>query len=335
MAHLADRVGARRLLWIALFAWSVLLSCSALRREVGLRGGPDAGRDRRGEHRHRHERRGVAPPDRPAGGAGPLPCPVQHRGAGGGGRGRAGAARRGVLALGLAGRRRRGPGGRVWSGHRVACPTTPGRAGAQQLATADAHPMRRLRRDGLLVLLFVFALAEITEGGVDTWGVLFLRNHLATGVLLGAGAYVVGQSVAATTRGAGGASRPAVGPARPDRRRVRGRGGHPARIGLARCPGGRPRPGPGGRRGVAVLAPGDEHRERAGQPGGERRGDLHRGRLHRLGGRRAGGGLGVADLRARHGGCRSSPWPRSASPSARCSAPGAAPAGPRFPGSAE
>ena len=68
-----------------------------------------------------------------------------------------------------------------------------------------AHPLRRLRRDGLLVLLAVFALAEVTEGGVDTWGVLFLRNHLATGVLLGAGAYVVGQLVAATTRGAGGA----------------------------------------------------------------------------------------------------------------------------------
>ena len=66
------------------------------------------------------------------------------------------------------------------------------------------HPIRRLRRDGLLVLLAVFALAEITEGGVDTWGVLYLRNHLATGVLLGAGAYVVGQLVAATTRGAGG-----------------------------------------------------------------------------------------------------------------------------------
>ena len=49
----------------------------------------------------------------------------------------------------------------------------------------------------------MFALAEVTEGGVDTWGVLYLRNHLATGVLLGAGAYVVGQSVAATTRGAG------------------------------------------------------------------------------------------------------------------------------------
>ncbi len=68
----------------------------------------------------------------------------------------------------------------------------------------SGHPLRRLRRDGLLLLLVVFALAEITEGGVDTWGVLYLRNHLATGVLLGAGAYVVGQAVAATTRGAGG-----------------------------------------------------------------------------------------------------------------------------------
>ncbi len=66
------------------------------------------------------------------------------------------------------------------------------------------HPVQRIRRDGLLILLVVFALAEVTEGGVDTWGVLYLRNHLATGVLLGAGAYVVGQVVAATTRGAGG-----------------------------------------------------------------------------------------------------------------------------------
>ena len=65
-------------------------------------------------------------------------------------------------------------------------------------------PLRRLRRDGLLLLLFIFALAEVTEGGVDTWGVLYLRTHLAAGVLLGAGAYVVGQSVAALTRGAGG-----------------------------------------------------------------------------------------------------------------------------------
>lgn len=67
-----------------------------------------------------------------------------------------------------------------------------------------AHPVARLRADGLLLLLGVFALAEVVEGGVDTWGVLYLRTHLASGVLLGAGAYVVGQSVAVTTRGAGG-----------------------------------------------------------------------------------------------------------------------------------
>ncbi len=76
-------------------------------------------------------------------------------------------------------------------------------AGGPARPTA-AHPIRRLRRDGLVLLLAVFALAEVTEGGVDTWGVLYLRNHLATGVLLGAGAYVVGQLVAVTTRGAGG-----------------------------------------------------------------------------------------------------------------------------------
>ncbi len=73
-------------------------------------------------------------------------------------------------------------------------------------------PLRRLRLDGLLVFLAVFALAEIVEGGVDTWGVLYLRTHLAAGVLLGAGAYCVGQSVAATTRGAGG---PLLGRLRP------------------------------------------------------------------------------------------------------------------------
>jgi MFS family permease len=64
--------------------------------------------------------------------------------------------------------------------------------------------LRVLRADRLLLFLAVFAIAEITEGGVDTWGVLYLRTELAAGVLLGAGAYVVGQSVAALTRGLGG-----------------------------------------------------------------------------------------------------------------------------------
>ncbi len=72
------------------------------------------------------------------------------------------------------------------------------------IPSATGGALARLRADRLLVFLFIFAVAEITEGGVDTWGVLYLRTHLAAGVLLGAGAYVVGQSVAATTRGAGG-----------------------------------------------------------------------------------------------------------------------------------
>ena len=102
-------------------------------------------------------------------------------------------------------------GRRWWHSRSASGPSSPTRArpwrrppARSDPATIDrAHPLRRLRRDGLLVLLAVFALAEVTEGGVDTWGVLYLRNHLATGVLLGAGAYVVGQLVAATTRGAG------------------------------------------------------------------------------------------------------------------------------------
>ena len=93
----------------------------------------------------------------------------------------------------------------VWSAVTESGVPRPDPASGPAAHQPRTHPVRRLRQDGLLVLLFVFALAEVTEGGVDTWGVLFLRNHLATGVLLGASAYVVGQLVAATTRGAGGA----------------------------------------------------------------------------------------------------------------------------------
>ncbi len=77
--------------------------------------------------------------------------------------------------------------------------TTPAVAPGPRLG-----PLAQLHADGLLLFLLVFAIAEVTEGGIDTWGVLYLRTHLAAGVLLGAGAYVVGQSVAATTRSVGG-----------------------------------------------------------------------------------------------------------------------------------
>ena len=88
-------------------------------------------------------------------------------------------------------------------------PTTaaPGPAAGPPGRTGGARwrrPLHDLRADGLVLFLLVFALAEVTEGGIDTWGVLFLRTELAAGVLLGAGAYVVGQGVAALTRGGGG-----------------------------------------------------------------------------------------------------------------------------------
>ncbi|HZQ83801.1 MAG TPA: MFS transporter [Acidimicrobiales bacterium] len=61
-----------------------------------------------------------------------------------------------------------------------------------------------LGRAGLVRLAFVFALAALVEGGIDTWGVLFLRSRLAIGVLAGAAAYVAGQSLATTARATAG-----------------------------------------------------------------------------------------------------------------------------------
>ena len=206
MAHLADRVGARRLLWIALFAWAALLCVLALTREkwafaavlvlVEVAGGSiDTAMNAEASHRlignpsalvrlHSLFNVGALCGAAAAG-------LVIH----------AGFSWRwvwpaiAVIALVVGGwALRHDPG--------VALRGEPAQDDAAVPATS--HPLRRIRRDGLVVLLFVFALAEVTEGGVDTWGVLYLRNHLAAGVLLGAGAYVVGQLVAATTRGAGG-----------------------------------------------------------------------------------------------------------------------------------
>jgi MFS family permease len=57
-----------------------------------------------------------------------------------------------------------------------------------------------LRRQGLTVLAVVFATGALVEGGVGTWGVLFLREHLGLAVAAGAGAYVAGQALATTAR---------------------------------------------------------------------------------------------------------------------------------------
>ena len=68
-----------------------------------------------------------------------------------------------------------------------------------------------LRHEGLLVLALVFAASAIVEGGVATWGVLYLRAHLGVGVLAGVGAYAVGAFLATLARIGGGTRVGALG----------------------------------------------------------------------------------------------------------------------------
>ncbi len=83
-------------------------------------------------------------------------------------------------------------------------PHSPSLSAVGESAPSEPRLDRSLRDDGLLVFLFVFALAEITEGGAFTWGILYLRQHLSAGILVGTGAYVIGHAVAALARGFGG-----------------------------------------------------------------------------------------------------------------------------------
>jgi MFS family permease len=57
-----------------------------------------------------------------------------------------------------------------------------------------------LRREHLVILAIAFSLAAMVEGGVDLWGVLFLRTRLASGILVGAGGAVLGYVVATLAR---------------------------------------------------------------------------------------------------------------------------------------
>jgi MFS family permease len=65
-----------------------------------------------------------------------------------------------------------------------------------------------LRHEGLTVLALVFAASAMVEGGVATWGVLYLRAHVGVGVIAGVAAYVIGNVLATATRlGSGGVVR--------------------------------------------------------------------------------------------------------------------------------
>ncbi len=61
-----------------------------------------------------------------------------------------------------------------------------------------------LRHEGLVVLALVFSAAAMVEGGIATWGILYLRGHLGLGVIAGVSAYVVGEGLATLARIGGG-----------------------------------------------------------------------------------------------------------------------------------
>jgi hypothetical protein len=72
-----------------------------------------------------------------------------------------------------------------------------GEAGERQ---SLLHALRIVRTEGLVLLAVAFAVGAMVEAGIETWGVLFLRERLASGVLLGAGAAVAGYVIASAAR---------------------------------------------------------------------------------------------------------------------------------------
>jgi len=142
-----------------------------------------------------------------------------------------------------------------------------------------------LSRAGLIRLAVVFALAAMVEGGIDTWGVLFLRSRLAIGVLAGAAAYVAGQALATTARASAGGMARGI------------HSGRGASLGALLAGGRRGnRPGRGRSRHLDVLALVPCRGHGGGGATGPARWRHHRRRLRRLRRRPAGRGLGVVGV---------------------------------------
>jgi len=57
-----------------------------------------------------------------------------------------------------------------------------------------------LRREALVLVAIAFGAGAMVEGGVDLWGVLYLRTHLSAGLAIGATSAVVGYLIATVTR---------------------------------------------------------------------------------------------------------------------------------------
>ena len=57
-----------------------------------------------------------------------------------------------------------------------------------------------LRRERLLLIAAAFAIGAMVEGGLDLWGVLFLRTYLASGIAVAAASATAGYCVATAAR---------------------------------------------------------------------------------------------------------------------------------------
>jgi fucose permease len=60
--------------------------------------------------------------------------------------------------------------------------------------------IRVVWRERLMVVALAFAIGAMVEGGIETWGVLSLRERVGSGIVLGAGAAVTAYVVAAMAR---------------------------------------------------------------------------------------------------------------------------------------
>jgi MFS family permease len=57
-----------------------------------------------------------------------------------------------------------------------------------------------LRREHLVLIAVAFAVGAMVEGGIDLWGVLFLRTRLPSGLVVGVTSAVIAYTIAATAR---------------------------------------------------------------------------------------------------------------------------------------
>jgi hypothetical protein len=73
-----------------------------------------------------------------------------------------------------------------------------GEAGDENVPLGGAF--RLLRKEHLMLIAVAFAVGAMVEGGIDLWGVLFLRTRLPSGLVVGVTSAVIAYTIAATAR---------------------------------------------------------------------------------------------------------------------------------------